>query len=199
MYGLPQTTEIEKQLPKKAFYDKLEMKSAQRESFDADVSRMWISNCINSKTIPAISNGKEVPVIYVITVAMKRKDYDSKNIAMLAKLIPQKMLIVLQFEQEIQMAIYYQKLITNPWQLVNDFRLELQGHNLDLVWENLVKSVGDIVVDEDKSLAEQIADDERREKINKQIELLEAKAWKERQPRKKYELFEKIKKLKVQL
>ena len=42
MYGLPHTTEIRKQLPKKAIYAKFELKPAQRDGFDADVSRIDI-------------------------------------------------------------------------------------------------------------------------------------------------------------
>ena len=38
MYGLPIATERKQQLPKKAIYAKFDLKTAQRESFDADIS-----------------------------------------------------------------------------------------------------------------------------------------------------------------
>ena len=40
MLGLPKTTEIAKQLPKKAIYSKFELKPALRDHFDADISRI---------------------------------------------------------------------------------------------------------------------------------------------------------------
>ena len=40
MYHLPATTAIKKQLPKKAIYAKFDLKAAQREAFDAEVSRL---------------------------------------------------------------------------------------------------------------------------------------------------------------
>ena len=43
MYGLPLSTERKQQLPKKAIYTKFDLKSSQRESFDADIARPWNS------------------------------------------------------------------------------------------------------------------------------------------------------------
>ena len=42
MYGLPQTTEVKKQIPKKALFAKFDLKASQRDAFDADVARMDI-------------------------------------------------------------------------------------------------------------------------------------------------------------
>ena len=201
MYGLPQTTEVRKQLPKKAIYAKFELKPSQRESFDADIARIDIVAVISPSTVPAIAEGKEVKEIYLLTLQMKRKEYDSKNIALLTKLIPQRMVFVLQFEEQTQFAIYHTKLITSAWQLTthNSLLITIKGLNLDAVWENIVTHIGQIEVADGNTLAEQIVADDAHAKLIKQIELLEKKARAEKQPRKKLELFEKIKELKKKL
>lgn len=201
MYGLPQTTEVRKQLPKKAIYAKFELKPSQRESFDADIARIDIVAVISPSTVPAIAEGKEVKEIYLLTLQMKRKEYDSKNIALLTKLIPQRMVFVLQFEEQTQFAIYHTKLITSAWQLTthNSLLITIKGLNLDTVWENIVTHIGEIEVTDGNTLAEQIVADDAHAKLIKQIELLEKKARAEKQPRKKLELFEKIKELKKKL
>ena len=201
MYGLPQTTEVRKQLPKKAIYAKFELKPSQRESFDADIARIDIVAVISPSTVPAIAEGKEVKEIYLLTLQMKRKEYDSKNIALLTKLIPQRMVFVLQFEEQTQFAIYHTKLITSAWQLTthNSLLITIKGLNLDAVWENIVTHIGQIEVADGNTLAEQIVADDAHVKLIKQIELLEKKARAEKQPRKKLELFEKIKVLKKKL
>ena len=201
MYGLPQTTEVRKQLPKKAIYAKFELKPSQRESFDADIARIDIVAVISPSTVPAIAEGKEVKEIYLLTLQMKRKEYDSKNIALLTKLIPQRMVFVLQFEEQTQFAIYHTKLITSAWQLTthNSLLITIKGLNLDAVWENIVTHIGQIEVADGNTLAEQIVADDAHAKLIKQIELLEKKARAEKQPRKKLELFEKIKVLKKKL
>ena len=89
MYGLPHRTEIRKQLPKKAIYAKFELKPAQRDGFDADVSRIDIVAVVSPTTVPAVAAGESIKEFYVLAVQLKRKDYEEKNIAMLSKLIPQ--------------------------------------------------------------------------------------------------------------
>ena len=199
MYGLPQTTEVKKQLPKKAIYAKFDLKPSQRESFDADIARMDIVAVVSSSTVPALGEGREVKAVYVLAVQLKRKEYDSKNIALLTKLIPQRMVFALQFEEQTQFAIYHTKLISSAWQTTEEAMLPLSGLNLDTVWENIVKSIGQIEVQEGNTLAEQIAEDDAHAKLMKQIEQLEHKVRTEKQPRKKLELFEKLKELKKKI
>lgn len=201
MYGLPQTTEVRKQLPKKAIYAKFDLKPSQRESFDADIARIDIVAVVSSSTVPAIAEGKEVKEIYLLALQMKRKEYDSKNIVLLTKLIPQRMVFALQFEEQTQFAIYHTKLITSAWQLTTHSSqlIAIKGLNLDTVWENIVTHIGEIEVTDGNTLAEQIVADDAHAKLIKQIELLEKKARAEKQPRKKLELFEKLKELKKKL
>ena len=196
MYGLPHTTEIRKQLPKKAIYAKFELKPAQRDGFDADVSRIDIVAVVSPTTVPAVAAGEVIKDFYVLAVQLKRKDYEEKNIAMLSKLIPQNILFALQYEEQTQLAIYHTKLITSDWKPSDETTINLTGLNLDTVWENIIKAIGEIQVQEGKTLTEQIQDDEQRSKTLKLIAELEKKMAKETQPRKKRELFEQIKKLK---
>ena len=196
MYGLPNSTEIKKQLPKKAIYAKFELKQAQRDGFDADVSRIDIVAVVSPTTVPAIAAGESIKEFYVLAVQLKRKDYDEKNIAMLSKLIPQNILFALQYEDETQLAIYHTKFIKSDWKPTDEATICLTGLNLDTVWENIIKTIGEIQVQDGKTLAEQIQDDEQRAKTLKLIADLEKKMAKETQPRKKRELFEQIKHLK---
>ena len=201
MYGLPQSTITKKQLPKKAIFAKFDLKPSQREDFDADIARIDIVAVVNTATVPAVGDGSEVKEFYVLAVQMKRKEYDSKNIALLTKLIPRNIVFALHYEEEVQFAIYHTKLITSNWQLQtpNSSFLTIQGLDLDVVWENIVKSIGNIKVEDGNTLNEQIREDDERAKILKQIEQLEKKCRAEKQPRRKLELFEKLKELKKRL
>lgn len=196
MYGLPHTTEIRKQLPKKAIYAKFEFKPAQRDGFDADVSRIDIVAVVSPTTVPAIAAGESIKEFYVLAVQLKRKDYVENNIAMLSKLIPQNILFALQYEDQTQLAAYHTKLIRSDWKPTDETSISLIGLNLDTVWENIIKTVGEIQVQEGNTLAEQIAKDEERVRTLKLIAALEKRMAKETQPRKKRELFEQIKTLK---
>ena len=196
MYGLPHTTEIRKQLPKKAIYAKFELKPAQRDGFDADVSRIDIVAVVSSTTVPAFAAGDNIKEFYVLDVQLKKKDYDEKNVAMLSKLIPQNILFALQYEDETQLAIYHTKLIKSDWKSTTDTDIRLSGLNLDTVWENIIKDIGEIHVQEGKTLTEQIQEDEKLVKLKRQIEELERKCRTEKQPRKRLELYNRIQELK---
>lgn len=199
MLGLPKSTEISRQLPKKAIFQKFELKPAQRDRFDADISKMVIMNAISQDTLPALQKGETIQTIYVIEVVLKRPNFDEKNIQMLSKLIPQKILFALRYEDEIQLAIYHTKLISGSWTKVDAINLQLQGTTTDSVWDNLVKTIGGIEVEEGNTLAEQIVVNDEREKLRKQILALEVKARQEKQPRRKLEMFNELQELKKKI
>ncbi len=195
MLGFPKSTEISKQLPKKTIYAKFHMNTAAKEKIDADVSRITIVNEItpDKVNIPA---GEEVKNFFVLLVSLKKKDFSEKTIAMLSKLIPQNILFVLEFEEQSKLAIYRTKLMQTDWKPTESCTIELRGLNLDKVWENIVVDIGGVSIADGNTLDEQIAADERRQKIEKEIAKLEKQARAEKQPKKKFELVQKIHRLK---
>ena len=198
MLGLPKATEMSKQLPKKAIYTKFQMNTAEKAKIDADISRITIVNEIapNKVNIPA---GEDVKSFFVLLVSLKKKEYDKKTIATLSKLIPQNILFVLEYENESRLAIYHTKVMQTEWKPTENQQIELQGLNLDTVWENIVKGLECGVWNEELSLDENLALHEQQEKLQKLITKLEKQARTERQPKKKFELHQKITKLKKEL
>ena len=63
---------------------------------------------------------------------------------------------------------------------------------MDAVWENVIFQVGNIQPQTGNTLDQQIAIDEQRAKLEKEIARLEKLAWAEKQPKKKFELVQKI-------
>ncbi len=198
MLGLPKTTEMSKQLPKKAIYTKFQMNTAAKAKIDADISRITIVNEIapNKVNIPS---GEDVKSFFVLLVSLKRKEYDEKTIATLSKLIPQNILFVLEYENESRLAIYHIKVMQTEWKPTENQQIELHGLNLDTVWENIVKSLECGVWNEELSLNENIVLHNKQEQLKKQIEKLEKQARAERQPKKKFELVQKIKKFTTEM
>lgn len=195
MISLPSSTEVRRALPKAGLYRKFVWTPSQRERIDGDVSRLDFVNWIAPRTVPAISVGNEVKEIFVVDVLLKRRDFDLKIIEFLAKSIPQRIVFVLRHDDEAILAAYHTKLFTTPWQAIKDITLPLYGLNLDAVWENIVSSIGEFSVEQDKSLTEQIQDNEDRDKLLRQIAVLERQMHTTKQPRRKRELFVELTKL----
>lgn len=195
MYGLPTNTELNKQLSKERVFVQFKVNRSAQDAFNADISTMFISNHISEATVPGLKTGKTVQGIYVLTLNLKHLGCGKKNLELLAKAIPQNMVFALAFENTVQFAVYYENLyVTVPLEAVNA-KLQLQGTDLDEVWENLIKSVGGIIVEGDNTLKEQIEVDDARAKLQKQIEALTEKAYKEKQPRRKTDIINQIKNL----
>ena len=199
MYNLPPQCTINKPLFKKAVFEKFNLKAAERDRFDADISRMVLVARVSSATVPALTKGKEIEGFYVLQVALKRKDYDSKNILMLQKLIPQKLIFALQFEEQTQFCIFHTRLQQSVWMPTDEATITLQGLSLDDVWNNIVAAIGGLDAQAEESIEEQIIQREQLEKLLRQIESLEKQCRTEKQTRKKYELHQQIIKLKEKL
>ena len=196
MLNLPKTTELRKQLPKSAVFSKFQLNNAQKEKIDNDISKMYIVNELTSGKIN-LEKGKDVESIYVVNVILKSKDYNDQSIILISKIIPQKIIFALEFENEICIAAYHTKLIKTAWQNNEDARLQIKGLNLDELWKNFIVGIGGIEIEQGNTLDEQIEIDEKRQRIEKEIERLEKQARNERQPKKKFELVQKIKGLRA--
>ena len=116
---------------------------------------------------------------------------------MLFRMIDNNMILVLEYENESRVAIYHGKLIQTEWKSTESFSYALQGLDLDSVWNNLIIQIGNIQMDEGNSIDEQIAVDEQRAKLLKEIDRLEKLARAEKQPKKKFELVQEINRLKA--
>lgn len=198
MLGLPKSTEMNKQLPKKAIYAKFQMNTAAKDKVDADISRIVIVNEISPSRIN-IPAGEEVGSFFVLLVTLKKKNFDEKTIAALSKLIPQNILFVLEFEGKSKLAIYRTKLMQTDWKPTESCTIELRGLTLDKVWENAIRSLELGVWNEELSLDENLAIHDRRSKLEKEIAKLEKQARAEKQPKKKFELVQRIKKLQIEI
>ena len=198
MLGLPKATELSKQLPKNAIYAKFQMNTAEKAKIDADISRITIVNEVSAEKVH-IAAGDQVKSFFVLLVALKKKDFDDKTIITISKLIPQNMLLVLECGNEAKLATYHTKLMQTEWKRKEALSVELKGLNLDSAWENIIMQIGGITIDQGNTLDEQIAADEHRQKIEKEIAKLEKQARAEKQPKKKFELVQQIKKLKEEL
>ena len=85
---------------------------------------------------------------------------------------------------------------------VEELPLNLEGLNLDAVYENFVRQIAGDKLSTEKtgeSLKESVEREEQRQTVQKQIEALKAKIKKEKQLNKQMEMNNELKKLKREL
>ena len=198
MLNLPKSTELNKQLPKKSIYAKFQMSASDKEKFDKDISRITIVNEVSPNNIH-IMPGEKVKMFFVMLVSLKQKEYNEKTIIKLSKLIPQNIVMVLQYEKEARLAVYHSKLLQSDWKKIDELNIDIIGLNFDNIWDNIIVQVGNIVIENNNSLENQIEINSKKEKLHNEINRLEKWARVEKQPKKKFDIVSKIRMLKKEM
>ena len=200
MLGLPASTEIRKVITKKKVFEHFgaDMSAERRKSFDADIGRITLVNEVSPVSVN-IAAGEDVQSFFVILIALRKKDYDGQNIAFIAKMFGQKLLIVIEYEGMQQLAIWQMRLITQEWTASDNLYVALTGLDLDKVWANIVAGAAGVALQQGQSLDEQLVRQQRRQKLEREIARLEKQAWAEKQPKRKMELVHQIKAIRSEI
>lgn len=194
MLGLPKATELNKKLPKTAVYAKFQMDTAEKAKIDADISRITIVNEVSATKVN-IAPGEKVQAFFVLQVMLKRRKFNERTLVVLSKLIPQNMVLLLEYDGQAKLAVYHTKLLQTPWREPDSLSLAIQGLTMDAVWENVIVQIGGIQVQEGNTLDQQIAQDEQKAKLEKEIVALERKMHREKQLNRVIEYNAKLRKL----
>ena len=191
----PTSTKIHKRLPKDAFYKRLSLSKELQDKFVSDVERIVVENSLSMQSLN-LEKESEIAEIILLTISLKKQDFDSKLIEAIAKQNPHKLVFLLTYEDKSQLAVYHKKLHRTQWINTDDISLKLSGFSIDEIWESFVeqiaihdenaKSAADLSIEQRLALQEDIA------KLEKLIKRTEAAAWKEKQPKKKFELYSKL-------
>lgn len=198
MLGLPKNTGCNRQLAKSKIFQAFKLNTAQKEKFDADIKRLAIVNEVSTATMN-IEAGNQVKSFFVVFISLRQEAYDEKNIALIAKLVPQNILFVLEFDGKARLAAYHSKLLHTDWKPLDEHAVSLSGLNLDSVWQGIIVQVGGVVIAEGNTLDEQLTADEEKAKLLRRVEQLERRARAEKQPKKKFELAQEVLKLRETL
>ena len=193
MLGLTESTKVNKILYKNKLFEYMKLKTSEKENFNEDIKKIRICNEISSKTIN-ISGGNDVKSFFFIEVELNKQDYNKVNLVILDKFIPQNIVFIIAYRDTFKLAVYRQRLFESEW-IPSDYKLKLDGLDIESIYKNIIVEIGKINISEEKSLDEQIEIDEEIERINKRIEQLTKKMYKEKQLRKKFELNKEIEKL----
>lgn len=210
MLGFPQTTEFNKRIPKQKFYENIEVSSALKRVFVEQIKLIHWRNKIAPTTIN-IASGEAVNEIEVIEIKVNQQSLDEAVLRQIDKNIPYHILFILSCGNKVQAWTGYKeatedskafkvnKYYHTDWMLPDELTLDIEGLNMDAVWENFIIQVGGVEIEQGKSLDEQIATDELKAKLKKDIEKLEKQACSEKQPNKKFQLASQVKALKKRL
>ena len=209
MLGLPASTECNRRIPKQKFYEKSELSPALKKAFSAQIASIHWRNKIAPEVLN-LAAGKEVQELEVFELRLNDGQVDEAVLRLTDRAIPYHILFVLVWQERMRLAVAYketpdakstgvrvERYYHTDWMPMGEAVLRLEGLSMDAVYENLVRRIaGSALGDAPTStLRESVAEQGRRERIEKQIAALEAKIRREKQPKRKFELVGQLKNL----
>lgn len=199
MLGLPSTTEVGRRIPKEAFYGRLKVSAALRQSFIGDIERFVIANSIKTSTT-GIPDGERVHEVLVVEVALKARRIPEEVLALVAQTNPHKLLFACTFNDEVCLAVMLRRLVVGSWRPLDGLMLDASAGSVDAVWDSLASQVtyGDSGGGS-KTVEERFEVDTKLKALREELMRVEARGRKERQVARKNALFDKAKELKRQI
>ena len=195
MIEFPAATAVHRRLPKEAFYKHLPLTKILKEKFVSDVDRIVVENSFTKENLNLASDA-EIKEIMLLSISLKNQEFDGKVIEAIARQNPHKLVFLLSFEDQQQLAIYHNKLYRTLWMAHDEIELKLQGYSLDEIWDSFIEQIAlyeeRAKQTEDLSIEDRLAIQDQILKLEKQIDKTENAMWKEQQPKKKFELHTRL-------
>ena len=168
MIAFPAATAVHRRLPKEAFYQHLSLTKILKEKFVSDVDRIAVENSLTKENLN-LSSGAEIKEIMLLSISLKKQEFDGKVIEAIARQNPHKLVFLLCFEE---------------------------GDSLDEIWDSFLEQIAlyeeRAEQTDDLSIVVRLALQEQIQKLEKQIAKTETAMWKEQQPKKKFELHTRL-------
>lgn len=204
MYNLPQSTIVNRVIPKKTFVNQLGANARMKDHFTNDVVRVeWLAKLAPS-TIN-VADGKEVHEITIFLVPIKDENCPDDIFSFIDGIIPRHTLFILRWGDMTCLHLNYKewmesstntdktfriaKTYRSQWIKDREISLSIEGLTMDAIYEVLVRQVaGERIIIQSESLREDVEKSTQREMLLKEIEILKRKEAKESQPQKKFVL-----------
>lgn len=202
MIEFPASTKVGRRLPKEAFYKHLPLTPSLKKKFVSDVETIFVENSLTAKKLN-LSSETDIKEILLLSIILKKQEFDTKIVEAIAKQNPHPLIFRLAYGQDVQLAVYHHKLYRSKWSREEDTQLVLDGSTLTDIWENLIRQIAvrseNVHPQRTQSLNEQLKNQADIERLKKLIQKTEKDAWKEIQPKKRFELYTELQKYKKQL
>ena len=200
MNCLPEKTIVNQKIPKEAFYKNLKLSNKLKKSLIDDIESIVVTHSLTNDSL-GFESITVIEEILLVTIDLRRVDYNISLIETILKSNPHKLLIKLNFNNRLQYLFYENKLYKSAWK--DSFNLDYQcdAKRLDKLWLYLIIQVLGFEnnFDSNKDLIAVLEDYDKIKKLEVSIEVLERKIYKEVQPKKKFRLYKELQLLKQSL
>lgn len=199
MLGLPSTTEVNRRLPKEAFYRNLDLKPAVKRQFVEDIERITVRNSLKPTTMN-VTDGERVHEIILVEVELRYRAVPEAALCAIAAANANRLVFACTFDGEVCLAVMLSQFMVGPWLPAKDAHAQADPADMDSLWDSLASQVvyGD-AGRVGETVEERAQHDAKARAIRAEIVKLEDLLRRERQHARKNELFARTKVLRSQL
>ena len=207
----PKSAAFGRRIPKQKFYENLEVPASVKQLFVQQIKLIvWVYK-LSPETMN-IAPGEQVKEIQVFHLKLHGDTIDPQVLNLMDKQIPYHILFLLErpdgrtqlwvnykeANQSGSNAFRLRQTYYSLWLPQEELTLELSARDMDALYERIVRQIaGDAITAQGENLKAAVEKSRQQEKLQKEIQRLEKLARAEKQPKKKFELVQKIRKLKV--
>ncbi len=200
MLTFPSQAAVGRIMPKDAFYKRLKLTGTIRANFVSDIKRIIMEYKLAPDTIN-VARGEKVSEILLLSLELKKQIIDDRIILNIARQNAHKLIFLLKYEDQGQLALYHNKLYKTGWTMTDDITLEVRGFDLDAVWDGFIEQIAlqnaeTILQHAELSIDERLNKQDKINRLQKEIEKLERLSLSEIQPKRKFELYTRLQSLK---
>lgn len=200
MNYLPEKTIVNQKIPKEAFYKNLKLSSKLKKSLINDIESIVVTHSLTNNLLEFTAE-TIIEEILLVTIVLKKNDYNISLIETILKSNPHKLLIKLKFNNRLQYLFYEDKLYKTEWKESFNIDYDTDIKTLDALWVYIIIHVLGIEerFDSDKNITTILECYNKIKKLEVSIDGLERKIYKEVQPKKKFKLYQELQLLKQSL
>lgn len=171
MIELPKSCEVNRFIPKKTFYEKVNITSSIKQEFVNKLDKIIWKYKLSEDNIH-LAKTKNVEEIEIFELYLKER-YDCKNlIRIITKVIPYPILFFIRYENDFEYAIKFEEdIFFNNWN--EELKLKIIQHNLERLLEDIVKAI--INIESTNDINKDIQNVKKIQSIEKEISRLENK------------------------
>jgi hypothetical protein len=193
LLSYPQSTIVDRGVPKSMFYKFMEVNQRMKARFVNDVAQIWWLYKLAASTLN-VTDSKDMKEIDVFVVTLKEQDCPTDVFTFIDTNMPHHIVFILKYEEQYMLLINFKewkddnhtqfnitKAFGTPWMPQERLALAIQGQSLPRIYENFVAQVSGIGEHKAGALAEIVELKKKITAMESELQLLEKKMRREPQ------------------
>ncbi len=203
-FNLPESTIVNRFIPKSKFFEKATVNSKLKQEFTDTIKRITWAHKLSEKTIN-INGTENIEELHIFHIELKNREIPKKVLQVIDKTIPYAILYIFEYESDRAYGMTikedsHQRYYFSDWNPEIEF--DFTGNTIEHIYQKIIKQFISQKIDADiggENFTELVEKDAHRDALSREISALQSKIKKEKQFNKQIVLNQELQKKKNEL